>query len=216
MGKLAICFALAASGALAASDEAAIQSTFVRPWIEALRAKDKAKIEQLYHPALRACINPATREFFDYELEGEVFSPAVGDYRITKLGPMQQPAPTFWPKEYVSYPVLPTYEVQVQFDAVNTVFVRFLAPSNGSWFEVFPCPNEKGLAYFREQKTERDKQEKKVARLLEELKDPLKSELRGLIRQQKKIDAVDKYRAATGADLTIATLLINALEKSDR
>ncbi len=65
MGKLAVSLALLTTCAFAASDdEAAIQSTFVKPCIEALRARDKTRIEQLLHPAVRACITPSTQRVF--------------------------------------------------------------------------------------------------------------------------------------------------------
>lgn len=94
--------------------------------------------------------------------------------------------------------------------------VEYLAQSNGSWFEVLHCPDEKGMAAFREQQKEGAEQRRKVAQLLAQLKDPLRSELRELLSQQRKIDAVKKYREATNADLTTAVLVMNALQMSKR
>jgi hypothetical protein len=214
MGKLAASLALFTTSALAASDDTAIQNTFVKPWIDALRSKDKARVERLLHPAVRACVNPGTREFFDFALEQEVHSDVSGPSRVTKLEPMRQAAPTFLPAEDVQYPVQPTYEVDVEFEQNNYVFTRFLAPSNGSWFEVFPCPNEKGIAYLRELQKQGVEREKKAARLLLELKEPLRGELRDLLRRQQKFDAIKKYQAAASVDLTTSVMVINALQKS--
>jgi hypothetical protein len=110
--------------------------------------------------------------------------------------------------------VQPTYEVNIEFEQNNYVFVRFVAPSNGSWFEFFPCPNEKGIAYIREQQKRGDEQKKKVAPLLVELKEPLRGELRALLGRDLKYDAIKKYQAATNADLTTAVAVINALQES--
>lgn len=219
MGKLAISLALLATSAFAASafaasDEAAIQSTFVKPWIEAMRSNDKARVEQFYHPAVRACINPSTKDFFDYVLDREAHEAPAGSYHVSKLAPMQGPPPTFLPEDDVSYPVRPIYELQVDFEQSNLSFIRFLAPANGSWYEVFPCPNEKGMAFLRTKRAEGAEQHKRTARLLAELKDPLRSELSDLLRQQRKIDAIKKYREATSVDLTTAVLVINALQQS--
>ena len=215
MGKLAISLAVLATSVFAASDDAAIQSTFVKPWIEALRSKDRTRIERFYHPAVRACINPNTKEFFDFALDREVDKGHAGPYHVSKLAPMQNPPPTFLPEEDVSYPVRPTYELQVDFDQSNLSMIRFLAPSNGSWYEVVPCPNEKGMAYFREQRKKGAEQEKKTTQLLADLKDPLRGELRDLLRRERKIDAIKKYQAATSADLTTAVMVINALQKAN-
>jgi hypothetical protein len=214
MRKLAVAIALLASSAWAASDDAAIQSTFIKPWVEAIRSEDQARVARFLHPAVRACINPGTKEYFDFTFQQEAHSGVSGPYHVTKLEPMRQAAPTFLPAEDVQYPVQPTYEVDIQFDQNNYVFTRFLAPSNGSWFEVFPCPNEKGVAYLREQRRVAVEKEKKVAPLLATLKDPLRAELKDLLRRQLKYDAIKTYQAAASVDLTTAVTVINALEKS--
>jgi hypothetical protein len=155
---------LLAGSALAAPDDAAIQSTFVKPWVEALRSKDKARLAQFFHPAVRACINPATKDFFDDALEREAGERTVGPYRVTKLAPMQSQPPAFLPEEDVSYPVRPVYELQVEFEQSNLVFTRFLAPANGSWYEVYPCPSEKGIADLRRMRALETEREKKLHR----------------------------------------------------
>ena len=53
MGKPAILLALWAASAFAASDEAAIQSTFAKPFVEALRANDRA-IKAQEHAEVKA------------------------------------------------------------------------------------------------------------------------------------------------------------------
>jgi hypothetical protein len=158
MGKLAIARALAlallATPSFAASDEAAIQSTFVKPWIEALRSKDPTKMERFFHPAVRACINPNNREFFDDILQREAHEEVSGAYRVSKLAPMQTAPPTFLPEGTVNYPVRATYELQVDFEQSNLSMTRFLAPANGSWYEDFPCPNQNGMAILRRKRAE--------------------------------------------------------------
>ncbi|MGB6942571.1 MAG: hypothetical protein WBE37_09270 [Bryobacteraceae bacterium] len=223
MGKFGILLALALTSAAAsgfaaspsaAPDAAAIQNTFVKPWIAAMQSKDKAAVERLYHPAVRACMNPATKEFFDFVLEREVQDAAGGTYHVTKIARMQQPAPTFLPEEDVKYPVRPAYEVQIAVEHSDLTYIRFLASANGSWYEVYPCPNQKGMAYLREQQKEGTQQRRKVAQLAAGLKDPLRSELKDLLRQQRKIDAVKKYEAAASVDLTTAVLVMDALQNS--
>ena len=217
MGKLAISLAFMAVSAFAASDEAAIENTFVKPWIEALRSKDKARIASFLHPAVRTCMtDPSTKDFWDYVLDLQVRTAPAGGYRITKLGPMQGPAPTFQPEEDAAYPVQPTYELQLDFEQNNLLMVQFLAPVNGTWYDVVPCPNEKGMALFRQQLIEGAEQKKRAAQLLADLKDPLRSELNDLLRRQQKMDAIKKYKAAAGVDLTTAVGVINALQESGR
>ena len=208
---------LAGSAFGATPEETAIRNTFVKQWVEALRSKDKARLTSFLHPAVRTCMSGAdTRDFLDYTLEHQVHLAPAGDYRITKLGPMQGPAPTFLPEDGFAYPVRPTYEVQIEFEQNNLVYVQFLAAVNGSWYDVIPCPNEKGMAYFREESVKGAEQKKRAAELLADLKDPLRGELNDLLRQKQKIDAIHKYEAAAGVDLSTAVAVINALEEAGR
>jgi hypothetical protein len=215
MGRLAISFAVFALRAFAASDEAAIENTFVKPWVEALRSKDKARIERFYHPAVRACINPGTQDYFDYMLDQEAASDTRGVDHITKLAPLKSVPAGLFPEDGFRIPVQPTYEIQVDFDQ-GQLMAEYLAQSDGSWFEVLLCPNEKGMAYFRKQLADGAEQRKKVAQLVAGLKDPLRSELTDLLRREQKMDAIKKYQQAAGVDLTTAVAVINALQQSDR
>ncbi len=212
MGKLAILLALA-TRVFAASDEAVIQSTFVKPWVEALRSKDKAALERLFHPAVRACINPSTQEFFDIGIQRLMDPAQSGPYRITKLNPMTGPFPAFLPEDGFQAPVQPTYDMNLQFDQSDTVMAIFLAQSNGRWYEVFPCPNEKGMAYFRQTLVDYAEAQKKAAQLAASLKDPLRSELKDLLRQEQYGRVIQKIRDATGVDTGMAMRVMDVLKK---
>ena len=57
-------------------------------------------------------------------------------------------APSF-PPDIFTYPVQPTHEIQVEIG--NTTLIRYLAAVNGKWYEVYPCPTEKGIALIHQQ-----------------------------------------------------------------
>src|SRR5580700_6380880 len=213
MGKLVASFVLVAGSAFAASDEVAIQNTFVKPWVQALRSKDKSALEQLFHPAVRACINPSTQEFFDIGIERLMDPVRSGPYRVTKLAPMTGPFPSFLPEDGFHVPVQPTYDLNLQFDQSDEVMAIFLAQSNGGWYEVFPCPNEKGMAYFRQTLVDYAEAQKKAAQLAASLKDSLRSELNDLLRQEQYTGVIQKIRDATGADTGMAMRVMNLLKK---
>ncbi len=213
MKKLAISFALLASCAWGASDEAAIENTFVKPWVQALRSRDKAALERLFHPAVRACINPSTQEFFDVGVQRLMDPAQGGPYRITKLAPMTGPFPAFLPEDGFKVPIQPTYDMNLQFDQSDTVMAIFLAQSNGGWYEVFPCPNEKGMVYFRQTLVDYAEAQKKAAQLAASLQDSLRSEINDLLRQQQYAQVIQKIRDATGADTGMAMRVMNLLKK---
>ena len=219
MGKigilLALLLALMMPAAFAASDQAAIESTFVKPWVQALQSRDKARIEKFFHPATRACINASTRDFFASILDQEADSKAAGTYHIAKLSPLTAAPPAILPEDGFQYPVKPTYEINLDFQGGDDI-IRFLAPSNGSWFEVYPCPNAKGMDYFRQQAAAGLAQRRQVAQLVAGLKDPLRAQLKNLLRKQQKIEAVKQFSAAAKVDLGTSLMVIDALEQSKR
>ena len=211
--KCALLSALLVLPALAADDaEASIRTTFIQPWLKAVLANDPTAFNRFLHPKVRACINDQTREFF---ARGDTLNPksATAKYLITKLGPLKPPAPLFGlPEDGFAYPVQPTYELQLEFEQTNTLVVRFLALSGGSWFVVAPCPNEKGMAFLREETIRGNEQKQHVAALVADLKDPLLSELREILKKGQTLDAIKRYQQATGQeDLTLAVMVVRAI-----
>jgi hypothetical protein len=199
---------------MAADAGVAIRTVFTKNYIAALRSKDPAQVKAFLHPKVRACINDRTKEYFDFLLAHEAELNVNGNYKVTGVETHTGPAPLFgMPDDGFYYPVQPTHEVQIQFDQGNTVLIRLLAEDRGSWYEVFPCPTDKGMAFMREQMRERDEQQKKIAQLASELKDPLLAELKDLVKQQRIFDAVKKYQESTGADLTTSRMVVRVLEQ---
>jgi hypothetical protein len=191
-----------ASQALAADPEAEIRKTFLEPWVQALPSNDPEKLAPFLHPKVLECRTAQSKEYFDYLLTQESrFDPKLG-YRVTKLTAIQGPPGDLPTAAAFRLPIQPTYELQL--DIGDTALVRYLASSDGSWYEVFPCPNDKGIALTHEVILRRTEQENRTRQLVSEIKAPLLPELQDLIRQQRINDAIQRYRAATGADLTTA------------
>ena len=78
-----------------------------------------------------------------------------------------------------------------------------------------PCPNEKGLAFFHQSLAKGAEQKRQVALLVAQLNDPLLGELKEFLKQHHKIDAVKRYQQATGQDLTLLVMVMNAIEKGN-
>jgi hypothetical protein len=195
----------------AADPSAAIRTTFIEPWAAALKTHDLAKLRPFLHPAVAACETDANREYFDSVLAQGGDQLASGPYRIAKLAPVTVPAPLFGMEEGFAYPIQPTYEMQLQFESL--IVIRYLAPDHDSWYEVFPCPNDKGMAMFHQAAIRREQQRQKFTQLAAELKDPLLGELKDLLAKGQKIDAIHAYQRATGADLTTAHGVVELIEK---
>ncbi len=209
---LSVCLIAAAR---AEDAQAAIQRTFVTGWIAAINStasnsKDPARVQRFLHPQVQACINGASREFFDYVLERETRYAPIGKYSITKIAPMSEAPPEFLPGDSFVYPVKPVYELNL--DIGSTVLIRYLAPANGSWYEVYPCPNAKGIVFMHEQMAKGAEQQLRAQKLFSELRDPLRAELITLLKQSRRIEAVNRYQQSTGEqDMAIAMAVMKLL-----
>src|SRR5579884_3047014 len=91
MGRLALITAILASRAWAADGEAAIRTTFVQPWVDALRAGKPAQLEVL-HPTVRACLNAGTGEDFE-SITKVARSVTASPYRVTGVVAWNSPGP---------------------------------------------------------------------------------------------------------------------------
>ena len=190
---------LLALDASAADVTTAVRTTFVDPWIQAMRTDTPAQLTRFLHPKVRACINDQTRDFFEFDLLN--LGAVTPKYHITKLAQWNQPGPLFGlPADGFAYPVQPTYELNLDDPNGDTLMVFFLAQAGEAWFVVAPCPNEKGMAVFREMAATKKARDERIATLAAELKDPLRSGTKGAHQGRQLVDAAKKYQQTNGLD----------------
>jgi hypothetical protein len=200
MRRLVLISMFFALGAPAADVATSVRTTFVEPWVKAVRTESAAQLTRFLHPKVQACINDRTREFFESEqlAKPEGLTPK---HHITKLTPMTQPGPLFGlPEDGFAYPLQPTYELNLDDAGSDTVVILFLAPSGGKWYMVTPCPNEKGMVFFRQMMANYKAREDRIALLAGEVKEPLRTELKQLTVGGRLVDAAKRYRQQTGLD----------------
>lgn len=221
-----LCLALGASGQT--SDDAAAvrpaQLQFVRDYVAAMRSKDVQRAVTVLHPKYRACINQETQAFFDFFLVHTMRDQPTTDFKVEKITPVdaKQAAmrAAFLPADGFAYPVNPRYTIQVDFEPTNNgtslySAVLDVAPEGDSWYLVGPCPNAKGMEFFRQRMEEGRRQRGEAKRLAAELKDPLLSQLQSLLKSGDRVGAIKEYSKQTGADLTTAVQVIEVLQGSD-
>jgi hypothetical protein len=201
----------------AQADDDAARRAAIAGYIAALGAQDLDALRHAIHPASLACINDANRDYFDFLFANELrHGPDVkGKVRIARLEPVVEGSfSALGMPGLVAFPVKPSYEVQIDVErsAYNYLaLVRPLALHDTRWHIVHGCPSDKGLAMFREAQKRREAQRAQSERLASELGEPARSEIRDMLAQGRRIAAVERYREATGADLTTATLVIDVL-----
>jgi hypothetical protein len=227
IARFGLALALFASGAFApraarADDIDPAQPAFVDHYVAAIVAHDGENLKKLMHPASLACVSETNRDYFDFVSNQDFRNASAlrGGYKLTSFAPLEAETATMSEMGgLLRNPAPPTHQFQIDtpFDANNRslTLMRLAAQSDGAWFIVTGCPTEPGLAFFRERIAAGAEQQARARALAENLHDPLLSEIRALLLQHKRIDAINRYGAASGVDATAATKVIDALESKD-
>lgn len=190
------------------------QKAFVERYVQAIQARDFEKYKHMVHPKCRACYTKDNEDFHRDMFQRRLWPthwPVVQDFRAKVLQTLPPETSAF-----LACPARPTHVIQLDFSAgefkSKTVLVN-VALENGSWFEVFGCPTPDALRKFRAARTQKDAELARAETLFSSLKDPLLSELKALLREDKKVTAITRYRDASGEDLSTAKRVIELLEK---
>ena len=195
----------------------AAQQELAQSYMAAVRAKDRTRLRALLHPKVAACLNASTREYFDYLADQSMQDIPQGNYKLTVTTLPPGGPPPILPASMFKYPVQPTHQLQIDGDVTatsSTSVIRSLAAQNGNWYIVYPCPNAAGVSYFHENIARARQQQLRAQELAAKVKDPLRAQLKSLLKQSRKIDAIHKYQAASGADLTTAVRVVDVLDSA--
>jgi hypothetical protein len=207
----------------AASSIRQAQLRFVKNYVTAVQSRDAQKVLQTFHPAYRACVNSENKEYFDQDISRRMrYVPGTG-YKVASLqpaDPKQTFGAAFLPADGFEYPAKPAYVVQVDFESTNGGTSSYsmlleIAPDHGSWYWFGPCLNAKGLEFIRQRMQEGERQRAEARKRVSELKDPLLSDLKHLLKAHDRMGAIKTYRKETGAELTTAVQVIDELEEAE-
>lgn len=201
------------------------QHKFIQQYLDAIRSNDPAKLKKHIHPKLLACFNAENREYLDLVLSTQI-DPNLPDHvDATEITPLKE-APSYgFPPGTYSYPVQPTHHFQIQLsykpapkcpspvesESSPTVVAGEIASMNGSWYLVFPCPTGQGARWYHDQDRANEEQLARASKLAGELRDPLLSRIKQLIKERCTSDAEKEYQTATGADPATALRVIYVL-----
>ena len=212
--------AAAILGIAHAADISAGQRALVESYVAAITAHDAEALKALYHPATRACMNADNADFFEFLFGSDLrFENDLKEgYKLTGFDPAD---PSIVDGNAMGgllpAPVPPTHQFQIDSAGKGgtrlVTIVRMAAEKDGTWFIVAGCPTEKGLAMFRERRQRGAQQQAGARELASKIGEPLLSEIKGLLAQNRRIDAIKRYQDAAKADLTTAVQVIDALGK---
>ena len=186
---------------------------FAKLFVDAVNSKSAERRLALLHPKSKACINAQTQPYYDWIVSRQLkhVIPAA-NYKVTATPVSGKPALRSDGKS--EYPLRPSHQLQIDFDTgpySSTSIVLLVVRDGARWYEVFPCPGPDAVAGIRAIEAKRAEQERKVESLVAQLADPLRAEITLLARQGRRIDAIKKYRDATGEDLTTAKDVVDLL-----
>ncbi len=184
-------------------------AAFVERYAKALQGRDVETYKRLVHPRCRACINKDQDDYYELLFHGKQYLTARTAEATFKILP--ESALTG-----MSYPLKPTHLIQVhlRLDEFKgkTLLVQ-VGPDNGLWFEVISCPTLEVLRNMRAAAINERAEVARAEALLTSLRDPLLSELTALLKQDKKVSAILRFREVSGEDLSVAKRVIELLEK---
>ena len=136
------------------------------------------------------------------------------NYRWTFRPLPADQAPMF--AEQFDYPVRPTHLIQIDFATgpnSSTTLLLQIVRDGQEWREVVPCPRPETIAAWRASLAERARHAEAVRALAASASPELKSAVRKLVGEGRRVDAIKHYRAVTGHDLATAKDVVEILAR---
>jgi hypothetical protein len=192
------------------------QRTFAESYLAAVTGSDIERYKLLLHPATRACMNKDNADYFN-----TIFDRRVGKDTINPVLSVEKLPEKFAMLDVMNargwkYDVRPTHAFHI--DLVSTgpkqsALAVFSALDAGVWYEVLPCPNGKALIDMRQAKLRDEAEWAKARKLAASLRNPLRGEVLALLKQDRPVSAAKRYSVDAHVDLTLASRVIDVLEK---
>lgn len=209
---------LGASTAAAAvpTDDPQHPEVFAPRFIATVISKSVDQRKAILHPSTLACMNPQTQPYFDwiFSKQFRIVTNSKPKVTVTPFGS----APTVMPTDgHSDYPVRPTHQLQVDFVTgphSSSSFVLFVAHDGAQWREVLPCPRGDMIAQSRANQVAAEKEALQARSLKNSVPAALRTELMGLLKDGRKVEAIRRHSAATGADLSTSKSVIELLMSS--
>lgn len=189
---------------------------FVTQYVAAFNAKDMRQLNALLHPKSLACVTPENKNYYDEAMAVHLRDPIPANYTFT-VSPVNQSnmksMESMW-----RFPVPPTGQLQIEYQQGEDsgIVLVYLVQENGRWLQDDPCATEQTLKEFREDAAARKQRIAEHKAMAAAIKEPLRSELIGLLREHNTSTATKRYQEATGKDYETSMFVIYELESEAR
>ena len=190
------------------------QLRFANEYIKAVNAKDVKALRRLIAPKTLACYSPRTEPYLTSWLSRQTSDPISKPYSI-KVQLYDENDITS--SALFTLPVTPTHQLNITtFVAKDepVVLGRPIAYLDGRWYETAPCPTDLGMEHFIDRQERQKKEYTELDDLYAKLRDPMKSNLKNLIAQNRIGEACTNYAQAEKIDFVTACKVVKTLAAS--
>lgn len=190
---------------------------FVTQFVAATNAKDVARVRSFLYPKSLACITPENKDYYDAMASHTGDDPIPPDYKYSVM-PVNEGNLKALESLGQRWTLRPGQELHIDYQQGDDVggYVVYLIQENGRWYYDFPCAPEAAIKDYRDNKAANDAALARYKAVASGIKEPLRSELLGLLQAHKTGTAVDRYHQATGQDFKTSMYVMNALKTEGR
>ena len=185
-------------------------------YVAAVNAKDVERLNSFLHPLSLACMTPDTKDYDDRALATRIRDsiPTTYEFKTTPVDEKEIKSI----ESYARFPVRPALRLQIDFGEGEDhgTLLLWLLQEKGRWYQVEPCLTEQTLKEFRDDEPARKARVAKTLALVAEIKEPLRSELKTMIRDHKTVTATKRYQEASGQDYETCMMVIYELTPEAR
>jgi len=189
---------------------------FVTQYVAATNAKDTARLRSFLYPKSLACIMAENKDYYD-AMASHIGEPIPPNYKFSVM-PVNEGNLKALESMGQRWKVKPMQELHIDYQQGDDVgsYIVYLIHENGRWFQDFPCATDAAIKQYRDNAVANEAALAHYKALAADIKDPLRSELLGLLRAHETGRATDRYHEATGQDYKTSMYVMNALKTQAR
>jgi len=206
-------FAVGVAGAQSAQGVPGDVKNFVTRYVAATNAKDAARMRSFFYPKSLACITPENKDYYG-AMASHIGEPIPPNYKFSVM-PVNEGNLKALEGMGQRWTVKPMQELHIDYQQGNDLGsdIVYLIHENGRWFQDLPCATDAEIKRFRDNAAANEAAFAHYKALAVEIKEPLRSELLGLLRAHETASATERYHQVTAQDYKTSMYVIHELKE---
>jgi hypothetical protein len=190
------------------------QSAFAASYLAVIAGRDLESYKRLVHPSSLACMRKANEDFFANTIARRQGRTTAGPAVTVESLPPRLALAEAAIGIGLRFPVRPTHAFHI--DLVTTAsnadaLVAFAVEEHGTWYEVLMCPSAQAVADFRAENAKAKSDSVKAQKLVKAMRDSVRAELVGLVKDGRTTTAVLRFADASGVEIGVARRVVEFL-----